>query len=116
MGKGKLVSYLMCLLKEKCISIKNIGWLIKFRCNSVSINEVLLELLSIYLIVVVQSWKSTTLKMMNGIRDVYSRIRSTIQLLKFEYFAIWIYFSGSKMYNYKRIYNGSRRSMVEALE
>ena len=60
----------MSLFKEKCVSIKNIGWLIKFRCNSVSINEELLELLSIYLIVVVQSWKSTTLKKMNGIKDV----------------------------------------------
>ena len=28
-------------------------------------------MLSIYLIVVVQSWKSTTLKMMNGIKDVF---------------------------------------------
>ena len=37
----------------------------------VSINEALLELLSIYLIVVVQSWKSTILKMMNGIKDVF---------------------------------------------
>ena len=70
----------MSLLKEKCVSIQNIGWLIKFRCNSVSINEPLLELLSIYLIVIIQSWKSTTLKMMNGIKDVYSRMRSTIIL------------------------------------
>ena len=31
-------------------------------------NEVLLKLLSIYLIVIVQSWKSTALKMMNGIK------------------------------------------------
>ena len=62
----------MSLLKEKLFSMKNIGWLIKFRCNSVSIHEALLELLSIYLIVVVQSWKSTTLKIMNGIKDVQS--------------------------------------------
>ena len=87
----------MSLLKEKCFSIKNIGWLIKFRYNSVSINEALLELLSIYLIVVVQSWKSATLKKMNGIKDVYSRIRSTIKLLKSEYFAIRIHFTGSKI-------------------
>ena len=70
----------MSLLKEKYFSIKHIGWLIKFRCNSVSINEVLLEFLSIYLIVVVQSWKNTTVKIMNGIKDVYNRIRSTIKL------------------------------------
>ena len=59
-------------------------FLIKFRYNSVSINEVLLELLSIYLIVVVQSWKSTTLKKMNGIKDVrvYSRIRSNIKIIE----------------------------------
>ena len=88
MGKDKLILFDMSLLKEKCFSIKNIGWLIKFRCNSVSINEALLELLCIYLIVVVQSWKSTTLKMMNGIKDVYSSIRSTIKLLKSEYFAV----------------------------
>ena len=68
MGKGKLILFDVSLLKEKYFSIKHIGWLIKFRCNSVSINEALLELLSIYLIVVVQSWKSTTLKMMNGIK------------------------------------------------
>ena len=61
----------MSLLKEKYVFIKNIGWLIKFRCNSVSINEALLELVSIYVIVVVQSWKSTTLKIMNGIKDVF---------------------------------------------
>ena len=54
-----------------------------------------MELLSIYLIVVVQSWKSTTLKMMNGIKDVYSCIRTTIKLLKSEYFAIRIHFTGS---------------------
>ena len=77
----------LSLLKEKCFSIKNIGWLIKFRYNSVSINEALLELLSIHLIVVVQNWKSTTLKMMNGIKDVYSCIRITIKLLKSEFFA-----------------------------
>ena len=68
--KGKLILFDMYLLKGKCVSIKHIGWLIKFRCNSVSINEALLELLSIYLIVVVQNWKSTTLKMMYGIKDV----------------------------------------------
>ena len=85
----------MSLLKEKCVSIKNIGWLINFRCNSVSINEALLELLSIYYIVVVQSWKSTTLKMMNGIKDAYHRIRSTTKLLKFTYYSVHILFSGS---------------------
>ena len=95
MGKGKLILFDVSLLKKKYVSIKNIGSLIKFRCNSVSINEVLLELLRIYLIVVVQSWKSTTLKMMNGITDVYICIRSTIKLLKSEYFAIRIHFTGS---------------------
>ena len=75
-GKGKLILFDVSLLKEKYVSIKNIGWLIKFRCNSVSINEELLELLSIYLIVGVQSWKSTTLKIVNGIKDVCSRVRS----------------------------------------
>ena len=68
---GEHVNYsIVSLLKEKCASIKNMCWLIKFRCNSASINEALLELLSIYLIAVVQSWKSTTLKMMNEIKDV----------------------------------------------
>ena len=67
----------MSLLEEKYFSINNIGWFLKFRYNSVSINKALLELLSIYLIVGVQSWKSTTLKSMNGIKDVYSRITST---------------------------------------
>ena len=95
MGKGKLILFDVSLLKEKYVSIKNIDWLIKFRCNSVSINEALLELLSIYLIVVVQSWKSTTLKMMNWIKDVYNHIWSTITLLKSEYFAIQIHFTGS---------------------
>ena len=61
----------MFLLKEKYFSIKNIGRLINFRCNSVSINEALLELLRINLIVVVQSWKSTPLKMVNGIEDTF---------------------------------------------
>ena len=70
----------MSLLKEKCFFIKIVGWLIKLRCNSVSINEEVLELSSIYLIVVVQSWKNTTVKIMNGIKDVYNRIRSTIKL------------------------------------
>ena len=95
MGKVKLILFDVPLLKE-FFSIKNIGWLIKFRYNSVSINEVLLELLRIYLIVVVQSWKSTTLKMMNGIKDVYICIRSTIKLLKSEYFAFRIHLIGSK--------------------
>ena len=63
----------MCLYLKKNKFYKNIGWLINFGCNSVSINEALLELLSIYLIVVVQSWKSTTLKMINGIKDVFLR-------------------------------------------
>ena len=71
--KGKLILVDVSLLKDKYVSIKNIGWLIKFRYNSFSINEALLELLSIYLIVVVQSWKSTTLKMINGIKDVFLR-------------------------------------------
>ena len=98
MGKGKLILFDVSLLKEYWASMKNIGWLIKFRCNSVSISEVLLEMLSIYLIVVVQSWKSTTLKMMNGIKDVYSFLITTIKLLKSEYFAIRIHFIGSKMH------------------
>ena len=97
MGKGKLILFDVSLLKETYFSIKNIGWLIKFRCNSVSINEALLELLSIYLIVIVQSLKSTTLKMMNGIKDVYICIRCTIKLLKSEYFAIRIHFTGRQV-------------------
>ena len=75
--------------------LKNIGWLIKLRYNSVSINKALLELLSIYLIVVVHSWKSTTLKMINVIKDVYNHIISAIQLLKSEYFAIRLHFTAS---------------------
>ena len=59
-------------------------------------NEALLELISIYLLVIVQSWKGTTLKIMNGIKDVYNHIRSTIKLLKSKYFAIRIHFTGSK--------------------
>ena len=66
-------------------------------------NEALLELLSIYYIVVVQSWKSTKLKMMNGIKDVYHRIRSTTRLLKSEYFAIRIYFTGSRTIRSSRL-------------
>ena len=58
-------------------------------------NEALLELISIYLLVIVHNWKSITLKMMNGIKDVYNHIRSTIKLLKSEYFAIRIHFTGS---------------------
>ena len=93
--KGKLILFDVSLLKEKYFFIKNISWLIKLRCNSVSINKALLELLSIYYIVVVQKWKSTTLKMMSGIKDVYNRIRRTIKLLKSEHFAIRIHFTVS---------------------
>ena len=96
MGKGKLIIFDVSLLKEKCFFYKKYWLIIKFRYNSVSINEALLELLSIYLIVVVQSWKSTTLKMMNGIKDVYRPIRSNIKLLKSEHFPIRIHFTGSK--------------------
>ena len=84
----------MSLLKGKKI-YKNVGWLINFRCNSVLINEALLELLSIYLIVVVHSWKSTTLKMINVIKYVYNYIISAIKLLKSEYFAIRLHFTAS---------------------
>ena len=59
----------MILLKQKN-PIKYVGCLIKLRYNDVSINEELLELLSIYLIVVVQSWKSSTLKRTNGIKNI----------------------------------------------
>ena len=73
-------SYLMCLYSKKKNSIKNIGWLIQLRCNSVSINEKLLELSSIYFIVAVQSWKSTTLEMTNGIKNVYKKYYKIIEI------------------------------------
>ena len=55
-------------------------------------NEALLELISIYLLVIVQSWKGTTLKIMNGIKDVYSVI---YQVLKNGYFSKRNLFTGS---------------------
>ena len=74
-------------------------WLInKTRCNSDSINKELLQLSSFYLIVVVQSWKSTTLKMTDGINNLYKRIRNTIKLLKSKYFALQIIFTLAKVF------------------
>ena len=79
----------MTLLKQKK-PIKYVGCLIKLRYNDVSINEELLELPSMYFIVVVQSWKITKLKMTNGIKNVYKRIRSTVKLLKSKYVTVQI--------------------------
>ena len=73
MGKGKLIIFDMSLLKENLSFIKNIGWLIKFRCNSALINQELFQLSSIHLIIVVKSWKSITLKRTNGIKT-YIRV------------------------------------------
>ena len=96
MGKGKLILFDVSLLKEKCFSIKNIGWLIKLRCNSVSINEKLLKFSSMCFIVVVQSWKSVKLKLTNGIINLYKSIRSTIKLIKSKYSVIRILYPSSK--------------------
>ena len=66
--KGKLILFDVVLLKGKYLSINY--WLINKaygRCNIISINEELLELSSIYFIIVVQSWKSTKIKLTNGI-------------------------------------------------
>ena len=58
--------------QRKIFLLKIIGWLLKLRCNSILIHEELLELSGIHFIAVVQSWKSTTLKIMNGIKTYTS--------------------------------------------
>ena len=47
---------------------------------------------------------------MNGVKDIYSRIRSTIKLLKSEYFAIRIHITGS--IGDGRYYNNNNRVLL----
>ena len=71
MEKVKLILFDVSLLKEKYFLLKTIRSLINLRCNSVSINQNLLELLSIYFITAVHSWKSTTLKLTNKKKRIH---------------------------------------------